>query len=157
FGDFSASGFDRDVPTYYPSSTRDTAVPINVRSGDETTGIDIKYRGGDGHSISGVVLGDIPAGAQAGGVTIMLAHAGTTSLISLSLAGVAEPRRAFSFNGVADGDYDVFASYLASQTENALIGAKRVTVRGGDVTGLELRLLALSSLTGTIALDPIKP
>lgn len=157
FGDFSASGFDRDVPTYYPSSTRDTAVPVSVRSGDETTGIDIKYRGGDGHSISGVVLGDIPPSAQAGAVTIMLAHAGTTSLISLTLAGVAEPRRAFSFNGIADGDYDVFASYLASQTENALMGSKRVTVRGGDVTGLELRLVTLSSLTGTIALDPIKP
>jgi hypothetical protein len=157
FGDFTASGFDRDVPTYYPSSTRDTAVPITVRSGDETTGIDIKYRGGDGHSISGVVLGDIPANAQGGAVTIMLAHAGTTSLISLSLAGIAEPRRTFSFNGVADGEYDVFAGYLASQTENALMGSKRVTVRGGDVTGLELRLVALSSVAGTITLDPIKP
>lgn len=157
FGDFSASGFDRDVPTYYPSSTRDTAVPVTVRSGDETTGIDIKYKGGDGHSVSGVVLGDIPASPQAGAVTIMLAHAGTTSLISVTLAGVSEPRRAFSFNGVADGDYDVFAGYLASQTDNALMGSKRITVREGDVTGLELRLVTLSSLAGTITLDPIKP
>jgi hypothetical protein len=132
-------------------------VPISVRSGDETTGIDIKYKGADGHSISGVVLGDIPASAQAGAVTIMLAHAGTTSVISLELAGVAEPRRAFSFNGVADGEYEVLAAYLASQTENALMGSKRVTVRGGDVTGLELRLATLSSLAGTITLDPIKP
>jgi hypothetical protein len=156
FGGFTASGFDRDVPTYYPSSTRDTAVPVSVRSGDETTGIDIKYKGGDGHLISGVILGDIPTTAQAGAVTVMLAHAGKTSLISLELAGVAEPRRAFSFNGIADGEYEVFAGYLASQTENALMGSKRVTVRGGDVSGVELRLAALSSLAGIITLDPIK-
>ena len=31
-----------------------------------------------------------------------------------------------------------------------------MTVRGGDVSGLELRLVALASITGTITLDPIK-
>ena len=45
FGQFIANGFDIDVPTYYPSSTRDTAIPVSVRSGDETSGIDIKYQG----------------------------------------------------------------------------------------------------------------
>ena len=157
FGQFMPSGFDRDVPTYYPSSTRDTAVPVSVRSGDETTGIDIKYKGAEGHSISGVVLGDIAAGAQVGAVTIILAHAGSGSVLALDLAGAADAQRAFSFDGVADGEYDVFSSYLTRQTDNALMGAKRVTVRGTDVTGVELRLVVLSSLAGTITLDPIKP
>ena len=157
FGQFGASGFDMDVPTYYPSTTRDTAVPVSVRSGDETTGIDIKYRGTEGHSISGVVLGDIEASAAAGAVTIMLAHATTASVLSLELAGVADPRRAFSFNGVADGEYDLFASYLTNPNDNALIGTKRVTVRGGDLSGIELRLIPLGSMAGTITLDPIKP
>lgn len=157
FGQFTATGFDNDVPTYYPSSTRDTAVPVSVRSGDETTGIDIKYKGTDGHSISGVVVGNIPANASPGAVTIMLAHAGTTSVLSLGLAASTEQRRAFSFNGVADGEYDLFANYLVDPKENALIGTKRVTVRGGDVTGIELRLTSLSSMAGTITLDPIKP
>jgi len=157
FGSFSATGFDKDVPTYYPSSTRDTAVPVSVRSGDETTGIDIKYKGTDGHSLSGVVVGNVPPDAQAGGLTIMLAHAGTASVLSFALAGTAEARRAFSFNGVADGDYDLFANYLANPNDNALIGTKRISVRGGDVTGIELRLTSLGSLAGTITLDPIKP
>ena len=157
FGQFAATGFDNDVPTYYPSSTRDTAVPVSVRSGDETTGIDIKYKGTEGHSISGLVVGNVPANASPGAVTIMLAHAGTTSVLSLGLAGPAEQRRAFSFNGVADGEYDLFANYLVDPKDNALIGTKRITVRGGDVTGIELRLAALSSMAGTITLDPIKP
>lgn len=156
FGRFTPSGFDRDVQTYYPSSMRDTAVPVSVRSGDETTGIDIKYKGTDGHSLSGFVLGDIPPGGMSGAVTIMLAHAGTSTIVAVGIAAVAEPRRAFSFNGVADGEYDLSASYLARPTDNALSGEKHVTVRGGDVTGIELRLASLGSLAGTIKLEPVK-
>ena len=37
FGLATSNGFDLDVPTYYPSATRDTAIPVVVRSGDETT------------------------------------------------------------------------------------------------------------------------
>ena len=157
FAQFGASGFDSDVSTYYPSSTRDTAVPVSVRSGDETTGIDIKYQGTEGHSLSGVVVGNIPANASAGAIAIMLAHAGTTSVLSFGLATGGEQRHAFSFNGVADGEYDLFANYQMDPKENALIGTKRIIVRGGDVTGIELRLASLSSLAGTITLDPIKP
>ena len=157
FGQFTPSGFDIDVPTYYPSSTRDTAVPVSVRSGDETSGIDIKYRGLEGHSISGVVLGNVEAGQQAGAITIFISHAGSTSILSLEIAAITEARRPFSFNGMADGEYDLFATYLASQNDSAVVGTKRVTVRGGDVTGVELNLAPLASITGTITLDPIKP
>jgi len=157
FGQFGATGFDIDVPTFYPSSTRDTAVPVSVRGGDETSGIDIKYKAVDGHSISGVVLGNINETAGTGMVTIMLAHATTASILSVTIAGVADPRRAFSFNGVGNGDYDVFASYLTDPNENALIGTKRISVRDGDFTGLELNLVPLGSVAGTITIDPIKP
>jgi len=157
FGRFTPSGFDRDVQTYYPSSTRDTAVPVSVRSGDETTGIDIKYKATEGHSLSGFILGDIPSGGVNGAITIMLAHAGTPSIAAIGLAIAAEQRRPFSFNGVADGEYDLFASYLSSPTENALSGEKHVTVRGGDVTGIELRLALLGSIAGNVKLEPIKP
>jgi hypothetical protein len=157
FGQSSASGFDIDVPTYYPSATRDTAVPVAVRGGDETTGIDIKYRGAEGHRISGFVLGDVESSARTGAVTIFLSHAGTTSALSMELAAVTDSRRAFSFNGLADGDYDVFAGYFTGASENGLAVTKRVTVRGDDITAVELRLAALASIAGIITLDPIKP
>jgi hypothetical protein len=157
FGAFSASGFDLDVPTFYPSATRDTAVPVSVRGGEETTGIDIKYRGLEGHSISGIVTGVVEGGASMVGVTIMLSPAGTTSILSLSFANTVDQRRVFSFNAVADGEYDLLASFQPGMNENPLVGTKRVTVRGGDVTGIELKLASLASIAGTIALDPIKP
>lgn len=157
FGALSASGFDLDVPTFYPSATRDTAVPVSVRGGEETTGIDIKYRGLEGHSVSGVVTGVVEGSASVVGVTIMLSPAGTTSILSLTFANPVDQRRVFSFNAVADGEYDLLASFQPGVNENPLVGTKRVTVRGGDVTGIELKLASLASIAGTLALDPIKP
>lgn len=157
FAQFSSTGFDLDVPTYYPSSNRDTAVPVSVRSGDATTGIDIKYRGSEGRSISGVVLGTIEAGATPAVVPILVAHAETTSVLTMALASGADERRTFSFSGLADGEYDLLASFMPGPNGTAMAGTKRVTVRGGDVTGVELRLAPLSSIAGTIMLDAIKP
>jgi len=157
FGQFTPSGFDIDVPTYYPSATRDTATPVSVRGGDETTGVDIKYRGGDGHSISGFVLGELKVSALTGAVTVFLTHAGSSTPLAVDIAAAGEPRRAFSFNGIGDGEYDVFAGYFTGPAENGFVGAKRVVVRGGDTTGVELTLTSLASITGSIALDPIKP
>ncbi len=157
FGMFAPSGFDLDVPTYYPSASRDTAIPVAARNGEETTGIDIKYQGTEGHRINGVVLGTV-AGAAMGAITITLAHAGTQSIISLAIASPMDPRRAFGFNGVADGDYDLFAAFQTGQQNvSSLMATKRVTVRGGDLTGVELTLAQLASIAGIITLDPIKP
>src|SRR5687768_42730 len=160
FGLAISNGFDLDVPTYYPSATRDTAIPVVVRSGDETTGIDIKYFGTEGHRISGFVLGTINAGPSAanGAIAIILSPAGTQSVLSMAIASPLDQRRAFGFNGVADGEYDLFAAFQAGQQNDAsLVATKRVTVRGGDVTGVELNLAQLASIAGTIMLDPIKP
>jgi hypothetical protein len=157
FAQFSANGFDLDVPTYYPSGTRDTAVPVAVRGGEETSGIDIKYRGTEGHSVSGIVTGAVGEGAAAGAVTIFLSHAGTTSILSLAIASAVDQRRVFGFKGVADGEYDLFASFQSVANDNPLVGIKRIVVRGNDVTGIELKLAPLAAIAGAITLDPIKP
>ncbi len=156
FGTFSPTGFELDVPTYYPAATRDTAVPVTVRSGDEANGIDIKYRGTEGRSISGVVLGTVEAGAAGGAVVVILSNAGSSSIQAMALASTLEQRRVFSFNGIADGEYDLFAGFQGVPTDNPLVASKRVVVRNGDVTGVELKLAQLASISGTIALDPIK-
>ena len=160
FGLAISNGFDLDVPTYYPSATRDTAIPVAVRSGDETTGIDIKYFGTEGHRISGFVVGTISVGPSAanGAIAIILSPAGTQSVLSMAVASPMDQRRAFGFNGVADGEYDLFAAFQTGQQSDASLAAnKRVTVRGGDLTGVELTLTRLASIAGTIMLDPIKP
>jgi hypothetical protein len=157
FSLISTNGFDLDVPTYYPSANRDTAVPVSVSSGDTTTGIDIKYRGLEGRSISGVVLGTIPANASGGALSVLLSQAGTTSVLSVAIPGYTDASRAFNFNGVADGEYDLMAQFLSGPNEGLLVGTKRVSLRGSDLTGIELKLAPLSSITGTVILDAIRP
>src|SRR5262249_15450730 len=69
---FPGTPFDRDVPTYFPSSTRDTATEVSVRSGEETAGIDIRYRGEPGHAISGSVPGNIDTKSNIYGASVLL-------------------------------------------------------------------------------------
>ena len=157
FAKFTASGFDLDAPTYYPSATRDTAIPVSVRGGEETSSIDIKYRGTEGRAISGFVTGAIGEGSAAGQVMIDLSPAGRTSILSLAFVSEVDSRRSFSFEALADGEYDLFASFQTTANGNPLVGTRRVTVRGGDVTGIELKLAPLAGIAGTITLDPIKP
>src|SRR5262249_52000573 len=54
-----------DAPTYHPSATRDTAVEITLRSGEEVSGIDIRHRGARGRIVSGTVSGEIEPSSPA--------------------------------------------------------------------------------------------
>jgi hypothetical protein len=70
--------------------------------------------------------------------------------------------RGFTFTGLGDGDYDVVAQELASNP-NAITAPvfsvsepKRVSVKGADVTGIELSTRPMSSVSGKIALEPSK-
>jgi hypothetical protein len=157
FGQFGVKGFDYDVPTYYPSAARDTAVPVSVRGGDVTSGIDIKYKGSAGHSISGLLVGASTAGARLGAITVFLSHAGMNSVLGMAIVPSTDSRRTFSLNGIADGEYDLTAAFFSGLAENALAGSKRVSVRGEDLAGVEVRLASLASFAGTVTLEPIKP
>ncbi|HKX26321.1 MAG TPA: hypothetical protein VJ302_01385, partial [Blastocatellia bacterium] len=55
-----ASPYEGQVPTYYPSSTIDTAGEITVGSGGEVSGADIRYLGSRGQTVSGKILNGDP-------------------------------------------------------------------------------------------------
>jgi hypothetical protein len=151
----SFNPYESDVPTFAPSSTRDTAAEVVVRSGEDST-IDIRYRGEPGHTISGTVK--LATGTQ--GASISLTQAGSTVPFANSFQ--PETARGFSFNGLSDGDYDVVAQEVAVSPASATIPVfsvsepKRVSVKGADVSGIELSTRPLSSISGKIALEPTK-
>ncbi len=100
-----------NAPTYYPSGTRDTAAELAVRAGQETSGIDIRLRDERGFRISGsFVTPPTSPGDDIGGVSVSLIHAATgTYLASSWVMTRGDADRAFSFEGLADGDYDLSA------------------------------------------------
>ena len=156
-GGFS-SGFnpyDSDVPTYSPASTRDNAVEISVRTGEESTA-DIRYRGEPGYTVSGKVN---VAGTN--GATISLTPVGSGGAVASSFQ--VPGTRGFAFNGLADGEYKLVAQELNSVPAAggvmplmAMSDVKRVTVKGANVTGIELTPKPLASVAGRVALERSK-
>jgi hypothetical protein len=147
-----ASQVDSDAPTYYPAGTRDTAQEVTVGKGEEVTAIDIRHRGDRGQRVSGRVTGQLPATT---GVAISLRSVATRFVE----ATVASPRavgdRTFLFNGVADGEYDVYAISPGSTEAGGASPLRRISVRGNDVTGIELPMAPFASITGSLVLEPL--
>lgn len=145
--------FDDDVPTYAPASTRDEAAEIIVRAGEETTHVDIRYRGEGGRIVSGTVTG--PAtDQQTGGIGIELTSVKDPGVQFSAMRGAyAQHGVGFSIQGVDDGDYYITARSFLPSLEWALSASKRITVKGADVTGIKLVTELLSSVSGRVVLE----
>jgi hypothetical protein len=144
------SPYAKDSFVYAPASTRDTAAEIVVRSDQEATA-DIRYHSEPGHSVSGKISGaQIPQSTN-GSVGVQLIDIDSqTMLASASATGES---RAFQLNGISDGEYEIralggnapFTDLFASQP-------RRITMKGSDVTGVELTLAPLSSIAGIVTI-----
>jgi len=151
---FQLNPYDLDIPTYAPSSTRDTAAEVTVASGT-VSNVDIRYRGEPGYTISGIVK---VRGTN--GASISLAPAGG-SFMPGSAAFQIPGSRGFAFNGIGDGEYDLVAQEVTTgQTsaipEMAFSEPTRVTVKGASVTGIELITKPLASVSGRVLMEPSK-
>ncbi len=151
---FALTPYDFDVPTFAPSSNRDTATEIIVRSGEESTA-DIRYRGEQGHVVSGTVKLRGTTGAN---VTLTAVGDGVLpAASSYQYPGT----HGFAFYGVADGDYEVVAQEVVSSPNTtspdlAFSDPRRITVKSGDIAGIELTTMPLASISGRFTLETSK-
>lgn len=147
-----ADPFDADVPTYSPSSTRDTAAEITVRVGEETNNVDIRYRGEPGHRVSGTVSGPEIAKETRYGIELTSVRDGGALWSSMRYVE-SQSDRGFIFHGVDDGDYYVTARSALGNSEFAVSTPKRIKIEGADVTGIELIVEPLGSVSGRVVLE----
>lgn len=153
-GSSMLSAFSDDTPTYYPSSTRDTAAEISLQYGGEATGIDIRYRGQQGHAISGVISETSLPNSATASANVTLMRVANDTLEAQTVVQSRAGERAFGFYGVPDGDYYLTArrvSYLGD--DGAASKRVPVKVRGHDVTRIGIDLLPLGSISGRITVD----
>ena len=148
--------YDADAATYAPSSTRDTALEIGVRSGEEAMGVNIQYRGEAGHAISGTVTGLLqnqPAMSTAfyGASVILTAVQSRTTLMFASASSYSG--YTFEFYGIPDGEYELTAQRSLPSGEATAAEPRRINVRGADVTGIALALVPLSSIAGQVIVE----
>jgi hypothetical protein len=151
-GLIAPSGYDNDIPTYFPSSTRDTASEVVVHEGEEMTA-DIQYRAEPGHTISGKVVGVGESQTQfSSGATINLIDVRErSSLVGASAS--SNDNFSFAINGVADGEYEVSAFQFLQSSDQLRSPPRRLTVRGADVTGMILTLAPLASIEGRLVFE----
>jgi hypothetical protein len=151
-GLIAPTAYDNDTPTYFPSSTRDTASEVIVRDGEEITA-DIQYRAEPGHAISGKVAGVVESQTQfSPGAAINLTDVrDRASLMSTSAS--SNDNFSFAIYGVADGEYEVSAWQFLQSRDELRSPPRRVTVRGADVTGMILTLAPLASIEGRLVFE----
>ena len=153
---FQLNPYETDVPTYAPSSTRDGATEFNLRSGEETTA-DIRYRSDPGHVVSGTVK---TTGTNGASVTLMSVDG---AFLPVGNTMQAPNGRGFEINGIGDGEYQVIAAEfptnivaVTTMPDISMSEPKRITVKGADVSGIELIPRPPASIAGRIALEPSK-
>lgn len=154
------SPYDGDVPTYFPSATRDTAVEVAVSSGGETGGIDIQYRGDKGRAISGKITGatsdsgtNIRGFGGPGGISVTLAYAATGAVFNRTFVQSRNGTSSYALYGVPDGEYEVTAERNSPGNNDAASAPRRVVVTGRDVSGIDLVLMPLASIQARLQLE----
>ena len=155
FGGPFPTVFDRDVPTFYPSGTRDTAAEVAVRSGQEASGIDIRYREEQGRRVTGTVEVAATIPASEGTVSVSLSYPSGGPPAGTAYMSLKSETRVFSIEGVADGEYDAQATVGG---RGGFLGAsqpQRITVRGVDLTGVKLSVTPLATISGKLVFEPL--
>ncbi|MBA3442991.1 MAG: carboxypeptidase regulatory-like domain-containing protein [Pyrinomonadaceae bacterium] len=155
---FGGSG--DDAPTYYPSAaTSGTAGEVVVPSRGEASGIDIRYRNEQGHTVSGTFTGVIKSSTSLFlAVNVLLRDAASGMIEASTGAFEREGSYPFALSGVPDGEYEIVAQHWSREIEgnNLASPPQRVTVRGADVGGIQLKLGLRASISGRIVLEALQ-
>ncbi len=151
-GFIAPTAYDHDAPTYFPSSTRDTASEVVVRDGEEIAA-DIQYRAEPGHAISGKVNGAVESQTQfSPGASINLTDVRDRSSL-MSTSASSNDNFSFAIYGVADGEYEMSAWQFLQSRDELRSPPRRITVHSADVPGIILTLAPLASIGGRLVFE----
>ncbi len=142
--------------TYHPSSTREAATSLNVSSGVEATGIDIRYRGENGFAISGTIhsTNGTSSGTTPTSTEIFLRSPTTGETIDTTFSQSTNNRSGYAFYGVPNGEYEIIAKNNGVDRDNGFASTpRRVTVKGADVTGIDLTLVPNGTISGRVIVE----
>lgn len=146
-------------PTYHPSSTLDTATLVNVTAGNETGGVDIRYRPEHSYAVRGTVVGNAqgPSGdapLRRTVISVTLSHAASGVAVAFTTIVPSTGDNVFDFDGVPDGIYELTAQSAPGTSNAALAPPQRINVSGASVTGIVLTLTPMGSVSGRLLLEP---
>ncbi len=148
---FAAKPEEDYVTTYYPGTMDSTtAAQVQVRSGLELRGIDIKMVRSRVVRVRGNVVTGSGSGARAF-VMMMPKDRGWNGGMETRQAMVIDAQGTFEFRGVTAGQYTLMASF--GTPEGQLNSVQTINVSDQHVTGLAIALKAGSPLSGTVTTE----
>ena len=137
----------RLVRTYYPGATTpDNATTVEVKAGQDLTGMDIRMQSAQTYHIRGKVAGSLPEGS-----TISVSPRGDQWFPFFGGHDNVKPDGTFDIAGVAPGSYILNYFVLSGNIRSA--GHQNVDVGEGDVDGVTLAVSAPGSLRGTVRVE----
>ena len=148
------NAFDRDVPVFYPSSSREGAEELALQRSEELTNVDIKYRSDRGHLVSGSVHSSPDSASQNSFITFSLLSdpSGAVELATTQQSRNSDSVQTFELSGVADGEYVLTASRFANGITNT--GFSKIQVKGIDVSGISISMASMAEIEGHLKIEP---
>jgi len=144
--------YDDELPAYHPAATtRAEAAEIKVSNGAEITGVDIRYGGSRGHTVSGVVSGGKGIVVRPA-VSVQLFGAQGELSANSAYIRPGDDNRGFAFYGLPDGEY-ILTARSAGDDQGLAATPARITLSGADIIGIELKLDPLGSVSGRVVMD----
>jgi carboxypeptidase family protein len=144
-------GFESNTQTYSPSSARETADEVTVTNGGEAIGVDIRIREVRGHVISGTVTGGGEPSSPYMFASVSLTNAATGMPVLGTAVRSGEGGGGFALPGIEDGEYEIVGNRSGAELLSSL--PRHVTVKGSDVTGVDLKLMPMASISGRVVVE----
>lgn len=145
----------RLVRTYYPGVTAlANAAPVEIKAGQDLTGMEIRMQSAQTYHIRGKVAGTLPEGS-AENAMVNLSPRDEQVFAFFGGGSNIKPDGSFDIAGVAPGSYNLNYFVLAGNIRSA--GRQSVDVTEGDVNGVMLPLTSPGSLRGTVRVEGAPP
>jgi hypothetical protein len=113
----------------------------------EVPGIDIRYRGERGFSISGSVTGAVERF-----VSFSLVVPGNPTPFASAFSQEVDGRNVFAFSSLANGDYKIVATSSDAKSGRVASGTANVSIKNGDVEGVAIKLSPMAAISGRVVI-----
>jgi hypothetical protein len=143
----------RPVRTFYPEAASvDSATQLDVKAGQDLTGIDVRLRSAPTFHIRGKIAGALPEGIGDQQLSVnAMTRGDETVMFMFGGGGRVTKDRSFDIAGMAPGSYTV--NIFAMNGQVRALGRQDVEVGEADVSDVQVTLVPPGSLHGQITLE----
>ncbi len=146
----------RPVSTFYPDSlSRSTASLIDVKPGQEFSGVEIKIRAVQTFFVKGKIAGDFPEENAEGLMVVLIPRDNDGPIGFMQQAMAAGKDRSFEFSGIAPGSYVVSLAAMRGNLQQ--FARQMVEVGSSNVSDLVVNIQPGIALHGSIELEGMPP